>query len=292
MKIAVFGMGYVGMVLSACLGKFKHQIIGVDIDKDKINKLTSGQSPIFEPRLPELISQGVKNKNLRFTSDSKKAIDFAEIIYITVGTPSKSDGSVDLKYIEEVAKTISQNLKEHKIIAIKSTVPAGTAKKVEEIIKKEYHGQFDIISNPEFLREGSAVLDFLKPDRIVIGTKDKKGKAAQKIEELFNFCKCTILITDNASAEMIKYAANAFLANQISYINMVSNICEKFNADVETVSLGMKLDKRIGLRAYLGAGIGYGGSCFTKDVQAFLATAKQTDAEHSLLDDIEILFCF
>lgn len=287
MKISIFGMGWVGLVLAAGLAAKGHQIMGVDVDERKITNLRKGNVPIFEPNLDELVELGLKRKRLHFTADAMQAVEFSDILYIAVGTPSKKDGSVLMAYVRSVADVIAKHMKEYKIIVTKSTVPIGTSKMICKIIAKKYKGEFEMVSNPEFLREGTAVMDFLEPDRVVLGVENKKGKAAKRMAKLFSFGKSQIFITDNESAEAIKYASNSFLANQISFINMVSNICEKTGANVDEVAAGMKLDKRIGQSAYFNAGVGYGGSCFTKDVQAFIKIAEKAGAENSLLKDIE-----
>lgn len=265
MNIAIIGTGYVGSVTGACLSKIGHEVINLDIDKGKIEQYKSGTVPIYEPGLGELILEEQKKKRLFFSTSYKETIPKSEVVFIAVGTPSRKDGKADLTYVEAAAKEIGKNMNSYKVIVNKSTVPVGTGKKIEEIISKYYKGKFDVVSNPEFLREGSAVKDFLKPDRIVFGTRTNKARDIMlKLYEPIDYPKVT---TSVESSEMIKYASNAFLATKISFINEIANICERVGADVEDVARGMGMDKRIGTD-FLKAGIGYGGSCFPKDVNA------------------------
>lgn len=270
-KIAVFGVGYVGLVTGISFASLNNKVICVDIDKEKIERLNSGIVPIFEPGLDDLLKK--HRKNLVFTTDSKKAIEESDIIFIAVGTPQSETGEANLSFVHQVAETIGQNLNSYKVIVDKSTVPVGTGLVVKKIIeknKKDKKIQFSVVSNPEFLREGSAIKDFLEPDRVVIGFEDDKAK--KMMGELYSPLKSTILFCDIKSAEMIKYASNAFLSVKISFINEIANICEFLGADVEMVRKGMGLDKRIGER-FLNAGIGFGGSCFPKDMEALYTTA-------------------
>ena len=292
MKITVIGTGYVGLVTGTCLAEFNHQVVCVDIDKNKIKKLQKGLCPIYEPGLENLILKNLKAKRLSFTTNLKGAVQKSEIIFITVGTPSKEDGTTDLSYVEKAAKDIGQALEKlpavkrfYRIIINKSTVPIGTGNLVTKIVKKYYSGNLEVVSNPEFLREGSAVGDFLKPDRAVIGAESYR--AIQIVKKLYQPLKCPILITDLKTAEMIKYASNAFLATSISFINTISSLCEKVGADVTQVAAGMKLDKRIGKRAFLDAGMGYGGSCFPKDVQALISMARENYTRFEILEAVE-----
>ncbi len=284
MKIAVIGTGYVGLVAGACFADLGNKVICVDVDENKIKNLEKGIIPIYEPGLKELVKKNFEDKRLFFTTDSKKAIEESKIIFIAVGTPQSDDGQADLKYVMQVCETIGKNMNESKIIVDKSTVPVGTSKKVQETISKFTEHKVDVVSNPEFLREGSAVNDFLKPDRVVIGSADKE--AAKSVADLYKPLDCEILITDPESAEMIKYASNAFLATKISFINEIAAICEKTNADVEAVAKGMGLDSRIG-KQFLNAGCGYGGSCFPKDVQAIQKTARDLGYEFDILREVE-----
>lgn len=286
MKIAFFGTGYVGLVNGTCLSELGNDVICVDIDEDKINNLNKGIIPIYEPGLEELITRNVKSDRLKFTTNSKKTIETSDIIYIAVGTPPDQNGKADLKYVFEVATEIGQNLNKYKVIVNKSTVPVGTGKKVEEIVQQYTNQEFDVISNPEFLKEGAAVNDFFNPDRIVVGTDSQR---AQKImEELYNPLARTdrpLIFTDIHSSELIKYASNAMLATRISFVNMLSHLCESTGANIKHVAKGMGLDSRIGSK-FLQAGIGYGGSCFPKDVSALAETLKEYNCDSSLLDSV------
>lgn len=265
-KIIIIGTGYVGLVSGACFADLGQQVICIDKDEEKIEKLKRGIIPIYEPGLEDLVKKNIKEKRLFFSSDLGKSIQKAAILFICVGTPSQKDGRADLSYIKDVAQEIGKNIKGPKIIVAKSTVPMGTCRElVSKIISQYWKGSFEVVSNPEFLREGTAVSDFLNPDRIVIGANNPRtGKA---LLNLYKKIDCPKLVTTLESAEMIKYASNAFLATKISFINEIANLCEKANADVEEVALGIGLDKRIG-RHFLKPGIGYGGSCLPKDVKA------------------------
>ncbi|MFH0868044.1 MAG: UDP-glucose/GDP-mannose dehydrogenase family protein [Candidatus Woesearchaeota archaeon] len=282
MKISVIGVGYVGLATATVFAELGNDIIGADIDKDKIENLNKGIMPIFEPGLKELVERNLKEKRIRFTHDNKEAIEHAEVIFICVGTPPKANGETDLKYIEAVAKEIAQVMNSYKIIVHKSTVPVETGGKVKKIIKENIKQDvdFDVVSNPEFLREGTAIEDTMKPDRIVIGADSKK--AIEIMKKLYSPIKAPLLITDIRSAELIKHASNSFLATKISFINAIAQICEVSGADVDKVAEGMGYDKRIG-RAFLNAGIGYGGFCFPKDVQAFIKIAEQYGYNFKLL---------
>lgn len=283
MNIAIIGTGYVGSVTGACLAHLGHKVINLDIDKEKIKQYKSGKVPIYEPGLGKLILEEQKDKRLFFSTSYKKTIPQSKVIFIAVGTPSRKDGKADLTYVEAAAKEIAQNMNSYKVIVNKSTVPVGTGRKIEKIISKYYKGKFDVVSNPEFLREGSAVTDFLKPDRIVIGTRTSKARDIMlKIYEKIDYPKVTTTVE---SSEMIKYASNAFLATKISFINEIANICEKVNADVEEVARGMGMDKRIGMN-FLKAGIGYGGSCFPKDVNALNQIAGTRGYDFKLIKSV------
>lgn len=295
MKIIVIGTGYVGLIQGVCLAELGNEVVCIDVDEIKINKLKKGISPIFEPGVEELLSQNIRSGRIKFDTDLKKHIKGAEIIFIAVGTPSDDDGRAELKYVISAAEDIGRTLSDYAIIINKSTVPIGTGEMVKKTIKKYYHGKFDVCSNPEFLREGSAIDDFMHPDRIIIGDNNgqqamnHKGtwQAAEKVAKLYQVLDCPILITNLETAEMIKYASNSYLANQISFINSVALICEKVGADVSQVSQGMKLDKRIGPRAFLSAGLGYGGSCFPKDVLALINIARDSGVEFKILKEVE-----
>lgn len=286
MKILVIGTGYVGLVQGVCLAELGNDVVCIDVDKNKIDKLKKGQSPIFEPGIEDLIIQNIKAKRIRFDTALDNYINETDIIFIAVGTPPKKDGSADLKYVLQAAKEIGKAIKNYKIIVNKSTVPIGTGQLVKEIIKDSYTGDFDLLSNPEFLREGTAISDFMHPDRVVIGT-DNGRKAANKLANLYRVLNCEILITNLETAEMIKYASNSYLATQISFINSIARICERVGADVDEVAQGMKLDKRIGEKAFLKAGLGYGGSCFPKDVQALMKIASDNNVRFRILEETE-----
>lgn len=265
MNIVVVGTGYVGLVTGACLSDIGHNVTCVDIDEEKIRRLEQGQIPIFEPGLDSVVLNNVEAGRLKFTTSLPSVMDDAQVLVIAVGTPSKADGHADMQYVYAVAKQISENIKDYKVIVNKSTVPVGTGKEVEEIIRQKYSGDFAVVSCPEFLREGSAVPDFMHPDRIVIGTRD--DRAAKIMLDVFEPVKGEKLITTVESAELIKYASNAFLATKISFINEIAHLCERAGGDVEEVAYGVGLDTRIGPK-FLKAGIGWGGSCFPKDVSA------------------------
>ncbi len=286
MKTAIVGAGYVGLVTSACLAEMGHQVICIDVNKTKISDLKKGKIPIYEPGLKELIKKNSKKKKIRFSTSIKQAVDNAEIIFIAVNTPPRQDGSADLSYVAGVAHEIAVRMKSYKIIVDKSTVPVKTGEKVAETIKRysKKDIDFDIVSNPEFLREGSAIFDTMHPDRIVVGVTSRK--AANKMKELYKGLKAPMIITDIKSAELIKHASNAFLALKISFVNALSNVCEKSGANVEEVAVGMGLDKRIG-KAFLKAGIGYGGSCFPKDVSAFIKISEDLGYDFSLIKEVE-----
>ncbi|EOQ02678.1 UDP-glucose/GDP-mannose dehydrogenase family protein [Bacillus thuringiensis] len=285
MKISIFGTGYVGLVTGVCLSHIGHEVTCIDIDKEKIEKMKKGISPMYEPGLDELMATNINERRLHFTTDCKKGLENAEVIYIAVGTPQRSDGSADLKYIEQVALNIAKNLTNDAVIVVKSTVPVGTNNYVKSVIEanliKNVH--ISMVSNPEFLREGSAIHDSLKGDRIVIGTEERDAAdIMQSVNQAFNI---PIFKTDIKSAEMIKYASNAFLATKISFINEISTICEKLDANIEQVAEGMGLDQRIGPQ-FLKAGIGYGGSCFPKDTQALVQMAGNIQHDFDLLKSV------
>jgi len=285
-KIAVMGVGYVGLVTGTCLAELGNEVICVDIDKARVDRLNNGVMPIYEQGLEELVEENAKNKRLFFTTDAVKAIKQAEIIFIAVGTPPMPDGSVNLEYVKSAAETVGKNMNGYKVIINKSTVPIGTGDSVTKIVKEFYKGEFDVVSNPEFLREGTAVYDFMNPDRIVVGTNSSKAKKI--LQELYsNFATENLVFTDVKTAEMIKYASNAFLATEISFINSIANLCEKLGADVEKVAMGMMLDKRIGLKAFLHAGVGYGGSCFPKDVKGLIQIAQENGIRFGILEEVE-----
>lgn len=284
-KVTVIGTGYVGLVTGVCLADMGHIVTCVDIDSEKIEKLKQGIMPIYEDNLQELVKKNYDNKKLFFIDKPEEAVKDSEVIFIAVGTPPLPDGSANLSFVKGAAETIAKSMNNYKVIVNKSTVPIGTGDLVTRIIGTYYKGEFDVVSNPEFLREGSAVWDFENPDRIVIGNGSPK---AQKIMlELYEKFDCPKLLTDIKTAELIKYASNSYLATSISFINSIANICEKIGADVTKVAEGMKLDKRIGKYAFLNAGIGYGGSCFPKDVKALIQIAHENSERFSVLEAVE-----
>lgn len=289
MKVCVIGTGYVGLVVGTCLAEMGNDVICVDNNEEKLEQLKQGIIPIYEPGLEELIKVNVSENRLKFSSDIKTSVAKSLVCFIAVGTPQGEDGSADLKYVEQVAKSIGQSIEKYTVIVDKSTVPVGTADRVTEIIKSQTDVEFDVVSNPEFLKQGAAVDDFLKPDRVVIGSNSQK--ASEIMQELYAPFLRTgnpVIMMDVKSAEMTKYAANSFLAVKISYANEIANICEKVGADVEMVRIGMCSDKRIGSQ-FLFPGLGYGGSCFPKDVKALTKTAIDNGCDYSLLkaaDDI------
>lgn len=284
-NICVVGTGYVGLTTGVCFADLGHSVTCIEIDLHKLELLRSGKSPIFEPGLEELQERNMRAGRLRFTDDYAVSIPDAEFIFITVGTPMGEDGSADLTYVKAAARSIGQYLRSGSIIIDKSTVPVGTGDMVENIIA-EHAGpdvKFDVVSNPEFLREGSALSDFFKPDRIVLGAKNRE--AAQRVAALHETLGAPIIITDLRTAEMIKYASNAFLATRISFINEIAQICERLGADVREVARGMGTDKRIGPH-FLEAGVGYGGSCFPKDVLALYHMAASAGCHPQLLQAV------
>lgn len=286
MQLCIIGTGYVGLITGACLSEMGNYVICVDNDEEKLKKLKNGITPLYEPGLEELILANVSEGRLEFTNDLNYAVKKSIACFIAVGTPSGDDGSCDLSFVLSVANDIGKAMsecKEYKIIVDKSTVPVGTHKLVEEEIKKNYKGEFDVVSNPEFLKQGAAVDDFLKPDRVVIGSESEK--AIDIMREIYNPFTRTgnpIIIMDIKSAEMTKYAANAFLATKISFANEMANISEKVGANADLVRIGMSSDKRIG-NQFLFHGLGYGGSCFPKDVQALIKTASDFGIDSDLL---------
>jgi UDPglucose 6-dehydrogenase len=286
-NIAVIGTGYVGLVTGTCLSETGNNVICVDIDKDKIANLKKGKIPIYEPQLDVVFERNLKQGRLHFTTDLKEAIDASELIFLALPTPPGEDGSADLSYILGVSNDIGYLLNDsYKIIIDKSTVPVGTAEKVHKAIAKNAKAEFDVVSNPEFLREGFAVEDFMKPDRVVIGTSS--SRARKIMEELYlPFVRQgnPIIFMDERSAELTKYAANSFLATKISFMNEIANLCELLGADVDQVRMGIGSDERIGKR-FLFPGIGYGGSCFPKDVQALVKSSKDVDYTFSILNSV------
>jgi UDPglucose 6-dehydrogenase len=290
MKICVIGTGYVGLVVGTGLAETGNRVICIDKDETKIEKLEKNIIPIYEPGLEELVRRNKKENRLFFTTSVKEAVSGSEIIYIAVGTPEREDGTVDLSYVFAVAEEIGEAMGgEYKIIVNKSTVPVGTAKKVKDIIKNKTKAKFDVISNPEFLKEGTAVQDFMKPDRIIIGTSSVK--VAETIKNLYNPFVRTgnpILIMRTESAEMAKYASNTMLACRISFMNEIANLCEKVGADVEEVRIGMGKDPRIGSK-FLFPGIGYGGSCFPKDVKGIIHKGKEYGLPMNICEGVDLV---
>ncbi len=286
MKLTIIGSGYVGLTTGACFAEVGHQVCCVDNDPRKIESLLAGEIPIYEPGLESLVKKNVAARRLRFTTSTEEGVEHGEVIFIAVPTPPQPDGSVDLSFIEKVAREIAVHLDSYRVVVDKSTVPVKTGERVANTIRRYAKPgvEFDVISNPEFLREGSAVEDLMKPDRIVIGGNSDRALALmQKIYEPF---VAPVLVTDINSAELIKHAANSFLALKISYANALSEICEAAGADVLKVTEGIGTDKRIG-RAFLNAGLGYGGSCFPKDIAAFIAIARQLGSPFGLLEEVQ-----
>ena len=283
MKLCVIGTGYVGLVVGTCFAEMGYDVTCVDNDKEKLEKLNKGIVPIYEPGLEELITSNVEEKRLFFSSDLDRAVKESLICFIAVGTPQEEDGSADLQHVLQVAKEIGVAMNGYKVIVDKSTVPVGTAEKVTEIIRQQTAYEFDVVSNPEFLKQGNAVEDFLKSDRVVIGVNTEKAKDIMlDLYDPFVGEHNTILTMDTKSAEMVKYASNSFLAVKISYANEIANICEKVGADINKVRLGMCADTRIGSQ-FLYPGLGYGGSCFPKDVKALIKTAADHGYECRLI---------
>ena len=287
MKIAVIGTGYVGLVTGTCFAETGNKVVCVDIDQSKVEKLSSGQITIYEPGLEKLFLRNIKEERLRFTTSLASVVDEVEIIFLALPTPPGADGAADLKYVLGVAEELGKLIKGYKVIVNKSTVPVGTASKVRAAIAKNYHGEFDVVSNPEFLREGVAVEDFMKPDRVVIGTQSERAK--KLMSELYApFVRQgnPIIFMDEKSAELTKYAANSFLAVKITFMNEIAQLCERLGADVDMVRRGIGSDERIGKR-FLFSGIGYGGSCFPKDVQALIKSADEFNYDFKILKAVE-----
>jgi UDPglucose 6-dehydrogenase len=286
MKLAIVGTGYVGLVTGTCFAEVGHRVICVDNDANKVKMLQAGGIPIYEPGLEELVKKNVASGRLSFTTSTAEGVQLSDVIFIAVPTPPQPDGSVDLSFIERVARDIAAAMTGYKIIVDKSTVPVKTGEKVTETIKRYCPAkvEFDVVSNPEFLREGFAVGDLMNPDRVVIGVRSKRPVAA--MTEIYEPFKAPIVVTDINSAELIKHAANSFLALKISYINAISAICEAAGANVEEVAHGIGLDERIGKR-FLNAGIGFGGSCFPKDLSAFIKISEQVGYEFRLLKEVQ-----
>lgn len=292
MKIAIVGTGYVGLVSGTCFSEMGVDVTCVDVDREKIDKLRQGIIPIYEPGLEELVSKNVNAGRLHFTTDLREILDEVEVVFSAVGTPPDEDGSADLKYVLEVARTVGQNMNKYLVLVTKSTVPVGTSLKVknaiqEELDKRDVYIEFDVASNPEFLKEGAAVNDFMSPDRVVVGVANERAKEIMsRLYKPFMLSGDRMIFTDIPSAEMIKYAANSMLATRISFMNDMANLCELVGADINMVRKGIGTDSRIG-KKFLYAGCGYGGSCFPKDVKALIKTAEQNGYEMQVLKAVE-----
>jgi len=289
MKIAVIGIGYVGLVTGTCFAESGNNVTCVDIDFNKVNKLSNGQITIYEPGLEKIFLRNLREGRLKFTINLTEGVEDAQIIFLALPTPPGADGSADLKYVLGVASDMGKILKEYKVIVDKSTVPVGTAEKVHNAVAANFKGEFDVVSNPEFLREGVAVDDFMKPDRVVIGTNSERAR--KLMGELYApFLKQgnPIIFMDEKSAELTKYAANSFLATKISFMNEIAQLCEKMGADVDMVRKGIGSDERIGKR-FLFPGIGYGGSCFPKDVKALIRSADEVSYDFKILKAVEVV---
>ena len=286
MKIAVIGTGYVGLVTGTCLAETGNDVLCIDIDANKVKQMQQGHVPIYEPHLDVLFERNIKANRLRFSTNLEEGLEHGDIIFLALPTPEGEDGSADLKYILGVADDIGKLLKDYKVIVDKSTVPVGTSQKVEEAIAKNATVDFDVVSNPEFLREGFAVDDFLKPERIVVGaSSDRAIKLMEKLYKPYVRSGNPIIVMDEKSAELTKYASNAFLAAKITFMNEIANFCEKVGADVDKVRIGMGTDSRIGKR-FLFPGIGYGGSCFPKDVKALHKSGLDNNYNFKILDAV------
>jgi UDPglucose 6-dehydrogenase len=286
MKISVIGTGYVGLVTGTCLAETGNDVLCIDINEDKVKQMQKGVVPIYEPHLDILFDRNIKANRLSFSTSLKEGLDHGEIIFLALPTPEDEDGSANLSYVLGVAKEIGKKIKNYKVIVDKSTVPVGTSDRVRETIANETNIDFDVVSNPEFLREGFAVDDFLKPERIIIGSSSERATLLmQKLYKPFVRSGNPIIIMDERSAELTKYASNAFLATKITFMNEIANFCEKVGADVDKVRVGMGTDSRIGKR-FLFPGIGYGGSCFPKDVKALYKSGKDVNYEFSILDAV------
>ncbi len=289
MNICVIGAGYVGLVTGTCFAEMGNDVVCVDVDEKKIEQLGRGRSPIYEPGLQELIRRNMRENRLTFTTDADDAINDSLIVFIAVGTPPLDNGAADLFQVFSVAGKVAETMKEYKVVVIKSTVPVGTADKVRELMRSKTSEKFDVVSNPEFLKEGAAVDDFMRPDRVVIGTPSTRVAAIMK--DLYRSVVRTgrpILIMDNRSAELTKYAANSMLATRISFINEIANLCEHLGANVNSVREGIGSDQRIGF-SFLFPGVGYGGSCFPKDVKALATTAEEFGYRMKILEAVDEL---
>ena len=286
MNIAVIGTGYVGLVAGSCFAEGGNDVICVDNNADKVAKLKEGVIPIYEPGLPELVERNMREERLTFTTDLADAVRKSLVIFLAVGTPTTPSGAADLSAVFDVAAAIGKTMERYKVIVTKSTVPVGTANRIREIVKKQTKQPFDVVSNPEFLKQGAAVEDFMKPDRVVVGADDPRP--AEILRELYSPFVRTgnpVMIVDIQTAEILKYAANAFLAARISFMNEIANLCEVVGADVDMVRKGLASDSRIG-PAFLFPGVGYGGSCFPKDTRALIETGKENDYDMKILQAV------
>ncbi len=286
MKVGVIGSGYVGLTSAACLAHMGHDVVAADLDPDRVARLNKGDVPILEEGLPRLVAEGLASRRLRFVVGAPNAARDAELVLICVATPQGDDGSADMSFVAAAAREIAPVLRPGTVVINKSTMPVGSTRFVHRVLHEAAGGQLDrvtVASNPEFLREGQAVRDFLNPDRIVVGCDDPEG--AVKVSDLYRSMRAPVIVTDPASAEMIKYASNAFLATKISFINAIANLCEAVDADVREVALGMGYDPRIGFQ-FLHPGPGYGGSCFPKDTAALLHTAQRHGYDFALLEGV------
>jgi len=287
MRITVIGTGYVGLVAGTCFAESGNTVTCIDIDAEKIEKLRRGEVPIYEPGLEELLKRNARDGRLRFTTDYAQGMENAQVVFIAVGTPPGEDGSADVRYVLEAARTVGEHMKNYVVVVDKSTVPVGTAGKVKEAIEGVTDQEFDVVSNPEFLKEGAAIDDFLRPNRVVIGSSSPR--AARIMDELYEPFVRTgnpIIHMDIASAELTKYAANAMLATRISFMNEIANVCQRVGANVDAVRRGIGSDERIGSR-FLFSGVGYGGSCFPKDVKAIIKTSDDHDYDFRILKAVE-----
>ncbi len=286
MKITVVGTGYVGLVTGTCLAEAGNDVLCIDIDKDKVEKMQNGEVPIYEPHLETYFERNIKSGRLHFSTKIEEGVAHGDIIFLALPTPGDEDGSADLSYVLGVTNQIGELMEDYKIVVSKSTVPVGTGERVKAVLKAKTDVPFDVVSNPEFLREGFAVEDYMKPDRIVVGVESERAKnAMEKLYKTFVRTGNPIVFMDIKSAELTKYAANAFLATKITYMNEIANYCEKVGANVDDVRMGMGLDDRIGKR-FLFPGIGYGGSCFPKDVKALHKSGKNAEHHFAILDSV------
>jgi UDPglucose 6-dehydrogenase len=288
MHIAVIGTGYVGLVTGACFAEFGVDVTCVDVDEDKIDHLLKGLMPIYEPGLEQLVLKNTQAGRLRFTTDVRQAVEQALVIFLAVGTPPQQDGSPDLSFVEQAATSVAEYMNGYKVVVTKSTVPIGTGERIRKLIseRKKTRANFGVVSNPEFLREGAAINDFMRPDRVVIGSADEEAVAIMKdLYRPLYLIEAPFVITSLEAAELTKYAANAFLATKVSFINEIANLCDKIGCDVHDVSRAIGMDKRIGSK-FLHPGPGFGGSCFPKDTRALASVAKQFDCDSLIVDAV------